>query len=69
MTEKNDEGHGNAEWHLQGHCVTKEGSSHQSKPQFGFACQLVLIRTFLLFLLLSWFAVRLGRSFKWKISD
>lgn len=56
--ERNDEGQGPAEWHLQGHCVTKELSSCPSKRRCGFVCQLVLIRIFLLFLLLSWFPVR-----------
>lgn len=68
MTEKNDEGHGDAEWHLQGHGVTKLCCSDQSK-QFSFGCRLVLIRIFLLFLLLFWSAVSLGKSFKWKISN
>lgn len=56
--ERNDEGQGPAKWHLQGHCVTKELSSCPSKRRCGFVCQLVLIRIFLLFLLLSWFPVR-----------
>lgn len=66
--EWNDEGHGDAEWHLQGHCVTKECSSYWSKCQFGFVYQLILMRIFLFFLLLSWFALLMSRSLKWKIS-
>lgn len=31
LTEKNDEGRGDAEWHLQGRCVTTKYSSYRSK--------------------------------------
>ena len=67
--ERNDENHRDAEWYLQGHSTTKLLSSYWSKCHFGFICQLVLIIIFLLYLLLSWLAVRMCGFLKWYISN